>query len=700
MKKKFMQASLLALPTLFAMSILPSSNAHQTDLMTYAQELKQWHVLCQKSLGTCSAQQACALILKHRNIQLPNSSHSSCSSDTSSTSKGTLESYIKYLEQKHEFIKKVYVLCSIEDACALILREKDSTQNNQQYFVHEIASTSCLWPSLEDLNTSAESLDRWHNICKEINPKVNFLESINLIFTHQVMTSQPTHSLKTPLYDCHKALTNRLNLIKLQVKNYDKKKACAYCLKFLKLCSPVGIQKSEDNTPQYVKNFQQKIKSLKIQSDCCNIFPTIEMNPTWQNVVCAGYPSILRQAFSEHYQYKGVSSQVVKLDHFYLLHGYPGVGKSSAGKLFAMILKSPCIIINCESIQTEWQASAIENIDRLLAPILKCKDPWVVVLEELDSLTQFNNNNSQTRVNALTKLQSLMDNNKNPNLTIIATTNYQKNLSDSVITRIGCGCIEIPLPNLDARAHIARLYLDNNQISYSKEIPTLIAKKTGGLIPGTSGLTGRDIHHIINKLKILINNEILRKKDPKLIRTPKAIEKTLKVSQCTATKQLTLQAINAYKETIAKSGASLTIQSRKWTEFRNSKDFWPTINTGIAVYNAGVSTVSTIHGIRNASLQLDLNRQSFEHQKDTTSFNKDLASKQFELNKRGLENQTIMSAYQLDISLQQLNKRDLPLRILADISGIKAEEEEAQKEFFEVINKRIEILKGIKLNEK
>ncbi len=616
-----MQASLFALPMLFAMSILPSSNTHKIDLMTYTQELRPWSVLCQKSLGTCSAQQACALILKHRNIQIPNPSHSSCSSDTSSASKGTLKHYIKYLEQKHEFIKKVYVLCTIEEACALILREQGYTHNKQdkQYYVHEAASTSCLWPSLQNLNTSAESLDRWHNICKELNPKINFLESVNLIFTHQVVTSQPTHTLKTPLYNCHKALTSRLDQLKLLVKNYDQKKACAYCLKFLKLCSPVGIQKSQDNTPQYVNNFQKKIESLKIQSDCCNIFPTIEMNTTWQNVVCAGYPSILRQAFSEHHQYKGVSSQVAKLDHFYLLHGYPGVGKSSAGKLFAMILKSPSIIINCESIQTKWQASAIENIDRLLAPILKCKDPWVVVLEELDSLTQFNNNCSQTRVNALTKLQSLMDNNKNPNLTIIATTNYQKYLSDSVITRIGCGCIEIPLPNLDARAHIARLYLDNNQISYTKEIPILIAKKTGGLIPGTSGLTGRDIHHIINKLKILINNEILRKKDPKLIRTPKAIEKTLKLSQCKANEQLTLQAINTYKETISKSGASLTIEGRKWEEFRNSKDFWPTINTGIAAYNAAVSTVSTIHEIRNASLQLDLNRKSFEHQKDATA---------------------------------------------------------------------------------
>ncbi|MEX0848957.1 MAG: AAA family ATPase [Candidatus Dependentiae bacterium] len=578
---------------------------------SYISELNSWLSTCKTLFPRCTMLEACALILKHRKLPLEITSSSPAASSNETTDV-PLEAYVQCLQQENDAIEKTYLLCKPQDTCALLLEKLDhqtTTKDAQKILKHPNASKSILWPSINNIKSVTEGLQRWHKICLELDPECRFIECCNLILTHQMKTALKNRFERNIQSKCMEALEQSCNFLEMAIEteNYKFEEACAYSITFPGITLPLPALQMLSKEPQYVTNYKDFIKELNTAKEanitkmCCNIIAQPQMSHTWQQVASASHSLNLITEMIRHKRYMHCPKEKLALSKGYLLHGYPGVGKSSAAQMFAMLYQRPFVKINCAAIQTKWQASSVENLDKLLAPIIQSNDPWVIVLEELDALQKTKSADSDGRSNALTLLQSWMDESKNPNLIIVGTSNYLKEIPDSVSSRVRI--IHVPLPKYNARSVIAQAYLNENEIKYNKNIVHIIAEETGGLIPGTTGLTGREIRLIVNELHLSICDKLYKKH---LEGIPPEMPRI-------ATEELTQLAIKKVKGELSAGKKPLTIQGRKWKEFRESPDFWPAVNAGATYTGLVWSFIQGAYGMHMSSQQLDISKQQAEN---------------------------------------------------------------------------------------
>lgn len=371
-----------------------------------------------------------------------------------------------------------------------------------------------------------------------------------------------------------------------------------------------------EDVPRYICEYQTYLVCAGL-APSCSITPSPQMDKDVKDAILFGYPPELVELFDQYKRYPLSSDRLQK---FIILWGEPGVGKSSAGTILASETKRPLIYVKCASIETEWKSSETVNLRRILDPITTdCKDPWVILLDEIDSMDK---KDSERRTAAFTVLQEIMHANENPNITIIATSNYVEKIADSTVRRGCASTIELSLPGFEARRKIAQIYLEKNKIKYSREILDYIAWSTGGWLLCTGGLAGREIEAIINLIVSFIEKKIWDAL-PKDQQNPLAFDQILKKQILLADFHSVASGLQFVKQNLYNAGRPVTDEGRLWKKIRDSKEF--SFSNLLAAINTFNGCVSTFTGVKGSKLQqealalqkeqLDFSKETFEWQK-------------------------------------------------------------------------------------
>lgn len=598
----------------------------------YAREIKLWCKILKDIKPNCTKQQACAALLKFEDLLYapePRDSGAASSSNQDADrapSDKPLKSYIEDLDKKLTNTKTVYILCEIEEACALLLksaRRRHAQSGSVEFFNNSKSSKSCLWRSIKDLDVGVRALKVWYKICCEFVPNCTLKKAATSILMHQTRILKPDRSFSELYGSCHSALLDQKEDLSKIEADVAEEKVYAFCLKYpmkaltyeelheLATASPYKeeYQRFKDkraarlkHQPTYVEPYRKHLASMpKLPKASYLINGKPEMDATWQKVVLAGYPDALKFYLELFEVHKNSPERIAQMKSFYFLHGHPGGGKTSAAYMIAKLLNRPYLEVRCPGLQTVYRASAVTNLEAILAPIFDSFDPWVICLDEIDALQRTDGrsdqaSSSQGRSQALSLLQQMKDNCDNPNIIIIATSNYKNEIPASIMDRIGVGAVHIPMPDYETRKQIAEFLLQKRNIIYSQEILDTIAHETGGMVPSlTTGLSSRAIGDVVFKMSEFIAIENAQKDD-------------LLEQVSIATPEITHRAIMRVREAISEGGQPITGEGRWFKECLDSKHFWPAVGTVFSIYNAIQSTISAWHGAQVSSEQLALSR--------------------------------------------------------------------------------------------
>ncbi len=543
------------------------------SIKKYTLELESWHCSCQKVFPHISMDTSCALLLKQKEYPLSDDSATASSSTTTSL---PLQSYINEKNKYYNMLRQVDILCEPNRACANMLRKMDANieiiECNDDPFPSLNDSKSIFWPSMKTTKIALQHVERFHETCKELDGYCSFERICALIFMHQLKMDKAITLPKKPYNFCQEKLTERVEVLALNPNqpHISKQELYAHCLNFPFRTLHYNSSIKRPAIPSYITKYsnfiEQEIAKKTLMQSCCKIDALPSMDTTWQKVIEANIPSnLLDEMICHHHERYAPNDSKVATNN-YILHGHTGDGKSSMATLFAMMYKRPLLTVHCEAIQTP----NIENLSKILLPILKGNKPWVILLEAMDTLQKDVNDTQEqsNRSDVLTHLQTIADGCTNPNVILIAATDHVKDAPESLESHVKY--LHIPLPDYQARHAIAEACLQEAFIAHGKDITALIASETGGILPGNPGLTCRDIEKIVKNLYFALK-----------MQTKPGDEGLFGITPLVATEAITQQVIDRFKEQKAKAGSPVTYEGRLWQEFKNSPEFWPTIQASV-----------------------------------------------------------------------------------------------------------------------
>lgn len=418
---------------------------------------------------------------------------------------------------------------------------------------------------------------------------------------------------------------------------------------FLKKTESPEVSQRFDGKDRYILEYQAYLLQTGLSASC-SIQPTPKIASEVKDAIIFGYPPELIELFAQYQRYPLCSDKLAKL---FMLWGEPGIGKSSAATILASETGRPLLYVKCASIETEWKSSETVNLHRILDPItLDCQDPWVILLDEIDSMDK---KDAERRSAAFTVLQEIIHANENPNITVIATSNYIDHIAESIVSRCSASTIKLTLPGFEARKKIAQIYLEKNGIRYSNEILDYIAWSTGGWLFCTGGLPGREIEAIIKLIARLVEKKVWDSL-PQEKQNPVEFELILKRRALKADLNSVISGINFIKQNLYNAGKPSTDEGRLWKKIRNSKEF---------TYSNLLATINTFNGCASTYVGAKAGQASLELQAEALAFQKEQSEAQMVLQKQQL-------AFQRETFEWQKHEASVQKRIQATGMAISA----------------------------
>jgi transitional endoplasmic reticulum ATPase len=194
-----------------------------------------------------------------------------------------------------------------------------------------------------------------------------------------------------------------------------------------------------------------------------------------------------------------------------LMYGPPGTGKTMLARALANEIGARFREIRTPEILDKWLGASERNIKQIFRDARRYREPTVLLFDEFDSIISYagaGQDAASQAVNAVAGIFKQEMNNlieDNPNVIVVATTNFPHRVDDSLI-RSGRFDIKmsIPLPDETGRADI-----------FTKMIRELIAKHE---VPGfqmfaddvaprelaglSHGMTGADIKEVLRRVQL------------------------------------------------------------------------------------------------------------------------------------------------------------------------------------------------------
>jgi transitional endoplasmic reticulum ATPase len=194
-----------------------------------------------------------------------------------------------------------------------------------------------------------------------------------------------------------------------------------------------------------------------------------------------------------------------------LMYGPPGTGKTMLARALANEIGARFREIRTPEILDKWLGASERNIKRIFRDARRYREPTVMLFDEFDSIISYaglGGDAASQAVNAVAgifkqEMNSLIE--VNPNVVVVATTNFPERVDDSLI-RSGRFDVKlaVPLPDEAGRAEII-----------TKMIRHLIARYEGSgfrmfaedldpyeLARASDGMTGADLKEALRRIRL------------------------------------------------------------------------------------------------------------------------------------------------------------------------------------------------------
>ena len=190
-----------------------------------------------------------------------------------------------------------------------------------------------------------------------------------------------------------------------------------------------------------------------------------------------------------------------------LLYGPPGTGKSTIAQLMTRLADKAAqretiiFYVDGAFARTAFQGSAKAKIDDLFERAEKCNKPCTIIIDEIDGAsskveahtsTQEDNRSIKAIIGALDRCAN------NPNIYVIATTNYPENIDLAVSRRFNK--YEVANPTYKGRHDLIEYYLAKNHILIADNNPSAVTPEfVDSLAAATDSFSGDSIKDMINE---------------------------------------------------------------------------------------------------------------------------------------------------------------------------------------------------------
>ncbi|MDR3550118.1 MAG: ATP-binding protein, partial [Candidatus Babeliales bacterium] len=159
-----------------------------------------------------------------------------------------------------------------------------------------------------------------------------------------------------------------------------------------------------------------------------------------------------------------------------ILSGFAGLGKSAVAEAVAKKSSTKgreikCFLIDAEIITTSYLNSGVQNLEKIFE-LAAASQPCVVVLDELEALTNKHVNKNSEDNNVVIALWKRLDKYSKDKIVVIGTMNSTKNLPVQVSSR--ATIVKMSLPNKEKRHEIINFYMNSEAsskgISFAQDV--------------------------------------------------------------------------------------------------------------------------------------------------------------------------------------------------------------------------------------
>ncbi|MDR3550619.1 MAG: ATP-binding protein, partial [Candidatus Babeliales bacterium] len=159
-----------------------------------------------------------------------------------------------------------------------------------------------------------------------------------------------------------------------------------------------------------------------------------------------------------------------------ILSGFAGLGKSAVAEAVAKKSSTKgreikCFLVDAEIITTSYLNSGVQNLEKIFE-LAAASQPCVVVLDELEALTNKHTNKNSEDNNVVIALWKRLDKYSKDKIVVIGTMNSTKNLPVQVSSR--ATVVKMSLPNKEKRHEIINFYMNSEAsskgISFAQDV--------------------------------------------------------------------------------------------------------------------------------------------------------------------------------------------------------------------------------------
>jgi transitional endoplasmic reticulum ATPase len=194
-----------------------------------------------------------------------------------------------------------------------------------------------------------------------------------------------------------------------------------------------------------------------------------------------------------------------------LLYGPPGTGKTMLARALATEIGATFREIRTPEILDKWLGGSERNIKRIFRDARRYREPTVMLFDEFDSIISYTGagmDAASQAINAVAgifkqEMNDLIE--ENPNVIVVATTNFPERVDDSLV-RSGRFDIKVAVPRPDhrGRAQIIAKMIRQLMTRHETEGFRMFADDidVDGLATASAGMTGADLKEALRRAQL------------------------------------------------------------------------------------------------------------------------------------------------------------------------------------------------------
>jgi transitional endoplasmic reticulum ATPase len=194
-----------------------------------------------------------------------------------------------------------------------------------------------------------------------------------------------------------------------------------------------------------------------------------------------------------------------------LLYGPPGTGKTMLARALANEIGADFREIRTPEILDKWLGASERNIKRIFREAREFRSPTVMLFDEFDSIISYAGGGfdaASQAVNAVAGIFKQEMNNlieDNPNVIVVATTNFPRRVDESLI-RSGRFDVKLAIPVPDETGRVQIITKMIRQLIGAHEVPgfRMFAEDIdpSDLARASDGMTGADIKEVLRRAQL------------------------------------------------------------------------------------------------------------------------------------------------------------------------------------------------------